>query len=390
MEKGTNINQQNKFDKILGEKIRNYSVPVDENLWEGIQTSLHQKENKKIILWPWLSIGAAAVCFILIWILKPVDKVSEQISVEFYQNSIHREEGLPSPQIELAYIENSVLLTHPKTSPLLLIPETSLLSTIEDNEGKEILSKKDSEIDDRKELFREEVIFDDFVEIFNRRDKNKNSLSFYAGSFEGNLFASRNTQLSADRIFSSLENYLDSHKDVKYLSYKDYQNISHNIPLSVGITFRRKLNNYLSLESGLVYTYLYSKFENDYPKSKLTSELHYIGIPLNLMITLYSSKSSNINIYSSLGGMMEKGLRAHEKENIYFEGTSLTIDSKRNIDGLQWSLSLGLGVDYRIAKKYSVYLAPTISYYFDNNQPLNIRTENSLTLGINAGLRYSW
>jgi len=37
-----------------------------------------------------------------------------------------------------------------------------------------------------------------------------------------------------------------------------------------------------------------------------------------------------------------------------------------------------------------LYVEPRFSYYFDNNQPVSIRTDRPVSIGIGGGLRYSF
>ena len=79
-------------------------------------------------------------------------------------------------------------------------------------------------------------------------------------------------------------------------------------PISFGITVRKALNNRIALESGLVYTYLYTKLNQSRMISgRATLGLHYLGIPVNLVINLWDNP--DWNVYVSGGGMIEKGVR---------------------------------------------------------------------------------
>ena len=80
-------------------------------------------------------------------------------------------------------------------------------------------------------------------------------------------------------------------------------------PLSFGITVRKHLNNRIALESGLVYTYLYTKLsQNRTISGRATLGLHYLGIPVNLVVNLWDNP--NWNVYVSGGFMIEKGVRS--------------------------------------------------------------------------------
>lgn len=175
----------------------------------------------------------------------------------------------------------------------------------------------------------------------------------------------------------------------KALQPEDYDDISHNIPISVGITASKQLSKRVAVETGLVYTYLSSDLEGSNrlnAKGKLG--LHYLGIPVNLIVDLWSSR--DWKVYLSGGAMAEKGLRSIYTQHIYRNNTTETTTFRTSISGIQWSLNGSLGVSYRIYKDWSIYAEPRISYFFDNYQPISTRTEHPVTFGIGAGVRFAF
>ena len=99
------------------------------------------------------------------------------------------------------------------------------------------------------------------------------------------------------------ENFLDNR------SFESYPDVSYSLPISFGFTVRKDLSRRIAVESGLMYTYLSTTFKRggDCP-SEVKSSLHYLGIPLNLVVYLW--KNQRWNVYLSGGFMMEKGLQA--------------------------------------------------------------------------------
>ncbi|MCC8094169.1 MAG: porin family protein [Tannerellaceae bacterium] len=161
----------------------------------------------------------------------------------------------------------------------------------------------------------------------------------------------------------------------------------YSLPVTFGFTFRKELNDYIGIESGLVYTYLSTKYTrrgSQHFDAKAT--MHYIGVPVNLVVTLW--KQPNWNIYFSAGIMGEKGVRMLYQEIAYGKQLNSETKVRGRIDGLQWSANFSPGLTYRITKEWGIYAEPRISYYFDNAQPENIRTEKPLVIGIGGGVRY--
>ena len=57
----------------------------------------------------------------------------------------------------------------------------------------------------------------------------------------------------------------------------------------------------------------------------------------------------------------------------------------------QWSVNMGVGVQYRLFKPFSIYVEPNMFYYFRNGSGLETyRTEHPFTLTVPFGLRLTW
>jgi hypothetical protein len=171
------------------------------------------------------------------------------------------------------------------------------------------------------------------------------------------------------------------------LSPEDYSDISYALPLSFGITARKPVAGNWDIETGLTYTYLSTSFSNSKAgnvRGKLG--LHYLGVPVNLVG--YFHKSADWDIYASAGVMLEQGLRAVYAQSIHHTQGITTTTGKTSIHGLQWSLNGAIGVSFRIHDHWRLYAEPKVYYYFNSNQPISMRTEHPLGVGMGAGIRY--
>ncbi|MDR1257989.1 MAG: outer membrane beta-barrel protein [Tannerellaceae bacterium] len=169
----------------------------------------------------------------------------------------------------------------------------------------------------------------------------------------------------------------------------DYTDKTCLPPLSFGFLLRRELGGRMAVESGLVYTYLATKFNRSpVPRSEAQLNLHYLGIPVNLVAYLHNS--ARWDVYASGGIMVEKGVRSFYEQRQYAGDKVIASTINTSIDGLQWSLNASIGVSYHIHKAWSIYLEPRLSYYFDSGQPVSIRTEHPTTIGLGAGVRYGF
>jgi hypothetical protein len=155
----------------------------------------------------------------------------------------------------------------------------------------------------------------------------------------------------------------------------------HRLPVRFGLGVQYRLNDQLSLLSGISYTYLYSECSTSlYRNISYHQKLHYLGVPLGIAWQLWSSGQFRINLSGS--AMLEKCISA-------------SFDNKRSDDiygkkPWQWSLNAAAGVEYSFTPQLGVYLEPSLGYYFDDGTQLeHYYKEHPLAPSINFGLRFN-
>lgn len=162
----------------------------------------------------------------------------------------------------------------------------------------------------------------------------------------------------------------------------------HNIPLSFGISVSKNITDRFTLQSGINYSYLSSKFIKS--KSIDFQQLHYIGIPAKMAYTIANKK--NFNFYIAAGGMIEKGIEQSITNQIYnFDGILTPYETEHySIKGVQTSVNSNLGISWEIVKQWQLYFEPGYSWYIPNNknpQPESIRTSRPYSFNLSAGIR---
>ena len=168
-------------------------------------------------------------------------------------------------------------------------------------------------------------------------------------------------------------------------------NSAYDIPLSFGAGVRIGLSPKWSIGAGVNYSMLSRKFSGTYTKvnaagvienstaSDIRNTQHYIGIPVNAYYDIVDSR--NVNFYAYAGGAVEKCIS--DKYSVL--NTSIIHNEK--VDGFQWSANLGIGVGFKLGEHLGLYIDPSLRYYFDCDQPHNIRAAQPLMLGFEVGLR---
>lgn len=151
----------------------------------------------------------------------------------------------------------------------------------------------------------------------------------------------------------------------------------HRQPVSVGFSVRKNLGHGLSVESGLMYTYLYSDLYFGKGNNSVEQKLHYLGIPLRVNWNFVDTRK--FSVYLSAGGAIEKCVYGKLG------------DEKQTVDPVQLSVLGALGAQYNLSWRWGLYVEPGISYYFDDGSKVQtIRKERPCSFTLQAGLRLTY
>lgn len=148
----------------------------------------------------------------------------------------------------------------------------------------------------------------------------------------------------------------------------------HYMPVSFAASLNWEVSERWNIGTGLRYSYLRSDIlQNKYVSKQ---KIHYLGIPLKASYTFWDSKF--INAYVSAGALFEMPLAAH-------------IDGKKIDAPDQWSAGAGIGMQFEITRKLSIYVEPDLYYYFDTGSDIRtIRTDKPFSVNIPVGIRFTW
>ncbi len=179
-------------------------------------------------------------------------------------------------------------------------------------------------------------------------------------------------------------------KDVTYVEQVG-KSSSYSIPLTFGLGAKVNFTKRWAVGAGVNWTMLrrtfngrYVKVENGVSKSSDTEVQHtlqYVGIPVNAFYNII--QSPRIKFYTYAGGTVEKGI-----SNVYRVQDIKNVPRvKNNVKGVQLSAGAGLGVEFIVVDWLGVYINPGVRYYFDCDQPVNIRTQQPFMMDFEIGLR---
>lgn len=437
MQNNNNI-EKDDFGLLMKQRLENAQIPVDENLWAGIEQRL-PKKNKTVPFWWWTAIsGVAAIAFIM-FTIKPFDQY------------------LPHQTETTVTSENSNLKQNDENMAIVSKPdETHAVQTVTAEQISKIIDKTFNKSRSRstanKFLTRKQTIDTTGMEkeilqlgknnkidnvIADERSTVTQPIAEIETSAENTQDIAANNKVQreeikhidqlpdlqpdADKTYTPPKHELDKplfaaafstgggadfggiknmepeamndkivNAETKYMSImapKDFLYITHLPPVSFGLKINKEFSKNLSIESGIIYTYMSSIYK-DALMQKVNADLnlHYVGIPVNILLKI--SQHKKWQIYLAGGGMVEKGIRSVYNQRTYVGNYEYTTVAKTKIEGFQYSVSGATGFSYQIFNHISFYAEPSITYYFENNQPMSARTEQPLIVGLNAGLRF--
>lgn len=140
------------------------------------------------------------------------------------------------------------------------------------------------------------------------------------------------------------------------------------MPFTTGVLIERKLNKRLALEAGLQYNLLHDVSAEDGEHT-----LHSLAIPVRLNVML--AGNNKMDFYATAGGAVEKCVAG-------------TDDNRFSADPMQLSVTVGLGVRYKLNDRIALFAEPTVSHHFDTDSPTrSLRTERPTNLNVLCGVR---
>ena len=163
----------------------------------------------------------------------------------------------------------------------------------------------------------------------------------------------------------------------------------HQLPISIQLTLSRQLSRQLSVETGLSYTLLQSTNTTGSSAAYIQERqrLQYIGIPLRMGWQWYSK--SSLSLYTSAGVMLEKPVHSTLDVNHFINDINTYSKQDKLSVPLQWSTSVGVGIQYDITPHIGFYLEPSLQYFFNDGSDIkSYRTEHRFSVTLPLGIRF--
>jgi len=379
------------FDRKLRSKLESHTEQVDSYVWEGIEGRLNRIKRMKVMRRvSFYTIAAAACLLVGIFVFRGGEETVDLNLTKIAQVPQETSVNEIKPMAEqIREIENK---TADAVAPVLISEESKEEGDIpvidiqkETNQETEVKVVKEAEVkvEVKKEVQKDvKNELDKYSSLSDWEKpvsvKTKRHTSLLAISSNISSIASENSFiLDLGPAHTSSQTGEVAGSGIIPVSESAY-----SIPVSFGLQFKTAIARNFYIGSGLTYTFLHSRYDAIINKELfqgLSSQLHYIGIPVNFYYNFLNS--NKVNAYANAGGMVEKCILSR-----YVYGSNASTDK---VTGLQYSANLGVGIEYWFIKRMGIYFDPSFVYYFDNTQPNSIRTAQPLQMRFEVGFRFS-
>lgn len=359
----------------IKEKLYDLQVPVDSGVWDGISGSLRRRKRARLFYW---ASSVAAVIIAALFIFVPSLEEDEfLVAVAQVENDTDEQ------------IQRSAEVVEYRTNKVANVPGASVVAVLEvenpvqertaddnenENENMNVVSAKEEKSDDAGNLYTDE--FEQYIAQAEVKKGRKYTVALSSGVIPGSTASVSGSIIKASSAGAgslTQSHMIEQVSDTRY-----------SLPLNLGIQLQFALKPNMALGVGVNYTMLRSSYDCLINKKSfnIKQTLHYIGIPVNVYGLVVDK--NNFSFYVNAGGTLEKGIRAM----YHLKSYDTSEHSSASIDGVQFSINGGLGVEYRLNNTLGLYFEPNIVYYFNSDIPRSIRTDQPLQVKAELGFRF--
>ena len=400
---------KSEFDEIR-DKLYDHEEPVDSGLWPDIQESLRRRRIRMIFCRALSSAAVIAAIFVAITSVDgrrareleyfaqlfssmPVKQATVVESAP--QGEVRRE-----PQIQSEKLSDTVVLQNSFMAGQQVVVqqrgavvqrgevEGKTGDAVADGEHEAVVEKtapKKESADTSPEqvqvpqrnMSARQLYYDDWAGL---PQTDEGSRKRYAVAFTGGFMPGSSASVTGSRVMA-VSSADDAHHG--YL-VEQVSDTKYSLPVNLGVQLQFPVGENLALGVGVSYTRLRSKFDCLVNKVRYSGSqtLHYVGIPVNVYGII--AQRNKFAFYVNGGAMLEKGIRAKYKFNSYKDSHS----NSTKIDGLQFSVNAGLGVEYRFSDYVGLYFEPNIIYFTNSDIQYSVRTDQPLQIKAELGCRF--
>lgn len=414
--------------KDIRDKMSDYEAEVPQDLWSAIDSAVGRRQQKKL----WIRAGRYAAAAVVvaaiglgIYILQPDSTLvvhSESNPNTRAQASANNAPAVTSAdadpsnisaaEIRASEFEHTPYATLAEAKPVIVevVEGTSSMQIKSDGESLNVHPVDSNE--SASEAFTHslppishEVKQDKTVSYNSRqRDRQQQQEAYDSGRLAASIYTTAGTGGTSMQRYTSFglmgidpgdANWKDDPYMGMLVTNKGHladRRVRHRLPVHAGASIAYRINDRVSVETGIAYSYLSADIHEGSDSYYFAGEqsLHYVGIPVGVRVRAMSWK--NFDIYVGAGFEADKCVSGTIKKAYVINGQTRDDGHESiSIRPLQWSVNAGAGVQYNFSSMVGIYAEPGLSYYFDNGSNIEtIYSEKPLNFNLNIGLRVSF
>lgn len=400
---------ENLFEKKIREKLYDFSIPGETGDWEALAARMSGRKaflrrRRVLILIP----AAAACLLLLMFLLMPVTDrkslapvtvchiVPQPASLELAVAPGDIPALLSQQGLELLRSRSVIPATSEITTPADMIPSPEIQQATPPQVAMEepaVEKVMPVEIPPKAAATKTNGLYPDGIPKnprLNRKWITAANFS-YQGAINGAYLFTPSTyttkwETPLSLASSDLSNLGIPDDMAPDFTEDDRNQISAHFstPISAGINVQKEFNKWLSVGVSLTYTLLRGEYQvHTADKSYIVNQnTHYLGIPISIYLRMVNTP--HLTVYAVGGGAMDRAIA----DEYFCQLNDVTTHQYVPVQGFQWSLYGGLGIEYKWSELMGIYIEPAVSHYFDNNQPKSIRTVQPTQFRMELGIRF--
>lgn len=414
--------------KDIRDKMSDYEAEVPQDLWSAIDSAVGRRQQKKL----WIRAGRYAAAAVVvaaiglgIYILQPGSTLvvhSESNPNTRAQASANNAPAVTSAdadpgnnsaaEIPASEFEHTPYATLAEAKPVIVEVVEGTSSMQIKSDGESLNAHPVDSNESASEAFTRslppishEVKQDKTVTYNSRqRDRQQQQEAYDSGRLAASIYTTAGTGGTSMQRYTSFglmgidpgdANWKDDPYMGMLVTNKGHladRRVRHRLPVHAGASIAYRINDRVSVETGIAYSYLSADIHEGSDSYYFAGEqsLHYVGIPVGVRVRAMSWK--NFDIYVGAGFEADKCVSGTLKKAYVINGQTRDDGHESiSIRPLQWSVNAGAGVQYNFSSMVGIYAEPGLSYYFDNGSNIEtIYSEKPLNFNLNIGLRVSF
>jgi RNA polymerase sigma-70 factor (ECF subfamily) len=165
----------------------------------------------------------------------------------------------------------------------------------------------------------------------------------------------------------------------------------HDKPITFGISLTKSVSDRLSLETGLQYSILKSRFTigEGGDSAATRQKIHYLGVPLRVSYKWVGCK--RLSAYSSVGATLHVPVYSKLVGSADNDWKRIIFGNKPLNPSLQWQVGASVGVQYEFAPNTSLFVEPTVNWFIPSGgETHTIWTGQPVMFTCPFGIRITW